>query len=179
MYPVETQNQNCPIPKACTIRPTSTMLAASALSSISKASLARYRAERTANSGKSGASRRLRLRCGNGRRRRRSDSNSARFFAKETRRFGFALPDPGEYGVAMCFLPVERQQRLVCEGLVEKISAKKASRCWDGATLRWKAMLSAGWRGPPSPTSSNYLLAARLNMEADEFERKLYVVRKR
>ena len=44
-----------------------------------------------------------------------------KFFAKETASLGFTLPAPGEYGVAMCFLPVERQQRLVCEGLVEKI----------------------------------------------------------
>ena len=43
------------------------------------------------------------------------------FFAREVEQLGFSLPAPGEYGVAMCFLPVEPQQRLACEGLVERV----------------------------------------------------------
>src|SRR5450631_4907862 len=59
-----------------------------------------------------------------------------KFFAKETASLGFTLPAPGEYGVAMCFLPVERQQRLVCEGLVEKI-------------IREEGLTALGWRDTP------------------------------
>src|SRR5207248_3009426 len=44
------------------------------------------------------------------------------FFAKETANLGIRLPPAGEYGIAMCFLPVEPQQRLACEGLLEKIA---------------------------------------------------------
>ena len=41
------------------------------------------------------------------------------FFARE---LPFALPAPGQYGVGMMFLPVEPQQRLLCEGVVERIA---------------------------------------------------------
>ena len=59
-----------------------------------------------------------------------------KFFARETANSGFTLPAPGEYGIAMCFLPVERQQRLVCEGLMER-SARE-----EGLTV-------LGWRDTP------------------------------
>ena len=47
------------------------------------------------------------------------------FFVKEVRQFGFSLPDPGSYGVGMCFLPVEAQQRLICEGILEKLTREE------------------------------------------------------
>ena len=43
------------------------------------------------------------------------------FFARETERLGFTLPSPGEYGAGMVFFPVERQQRLQCEGVIERV----------------------------------------------------------
>jgi len=102
-----------------------------------------------------------------------------KFFAKETASLGFTLPPPGEYGVAMCFLPVERQQRLVCEGLVEKI-------------IREEGLTTLGWRDTPvegdaigrvarasQPYIQQLFVARPAGMNADEFERKLYVVRKR
>jgi glutamate synthase domain-containing protein 1 len=58
------------------------------------------------------------------------------FFAKEATALGFSLPAPGEYGVAMCFLPVEQQQRLTCEGLLEQVSRE------EGLTV-------LGWRDAP------------------------------
>ena len=58
------------------------------------------------------------------------------FFERETANCGFTLPAPGEYGIAMCFLPVERQQRLYCEGLLERITRE------EGLTV-------LGWRDTP------------------------------
>ncbi len=102
-----------------------------------------------------------------------------KFFAKETANLGFTLPPAGEYGVAMCFLPVERQQRLVCEGLMEKI-------------VREEGLTALGWRDTPvegdaigrvarasQPYIQQFFVARPRGMNADEFERKLYVVRKR
>ncbi len=102
-----------------------------------------------------------------------------KFFAKEASALGFTLPAQGEYGVAMCFLPVERQQRLVCEGLVEKI-------------VREEGLTVLGWRDTPvegdaigrvarasQPYIQQLFVARPSGMNADEFERKLYVVRKR
>ena len=47
------------------------------------------------------------------------------FFERECASLGFSLPAPGEYGVGMMFLPVEHQQRLQCEGIVERIAGEE------------------------------------------------------
>jgi len=101
------------------------------------------------------------------------------FFAKEAASLGFSLPCPGEYGIAMCFLPVEHQQRLTCEGLLEKISRE------EGLTV-------LGWRDTPvqvdaigrvarasQPYIEQFFVGCPSGLPADEFERKLYMVRKR
>ena len=101
------------------------------------------------------------------------------FFAKESAQLGFRLPAAGEYGVAMCFLPVEHQQRLACEGLLEKTSRQ------EGLTV-------LGWRDTPvqvdaigrvarasQPYIEQFFVASPAGMSRDDFERKLYVVRKR
>ncbi|HEY7209937.1 MAG TPA: glutamate synthase large subunit, partial [Bryobacteraceae bacterium] len=101
------------------------------------------------------------------------------FFARETPASGFTLPPAGEYGIGMCFLPVERQQRLACEGLLERISRD------EGLTV-------LGWRDTPvevdaigrvarasQPYIEQFFVARPTRMPADEFERKLYIVRKR
>jgi len=43
------------------------------------------------------------------------------FFVRECGKLGFELPLPGAYGVGMTFLPVEKHQRLQCEGILERI----------------------------------------------------------
>ena len=45
------------------------------------------------------------------------------FFARECGELGMQLPEPGAYGVAMCFLPVDKHSRLQCEGVFERIAA--------------------------------------------------------
>ena len=44
------------------------------------------------------------------------------FFDRECTKLGFTLPAPGEYGIGMVFLPVDRQERMLCEGMLEKIA---------------------------------------------------------
>ena len=46
-----------------------------------------------------------------------------KFFARECAALGFELPEPGKYAVGMVFLPVEKHQRLQCEGILERIAA--------------------------------------------------------
>ena len=58
------------------------------------------------------------------------------FYLKECGKLGFKLPEKGKYAVAMCFFPVEGQQRLTCEGLFEKIARE------EGLTV-------LGWRDAP------------------------------
>jgi len=58
------------------------------------------------------------------------------FFVRECAKLGFTLPEPGSYGVGMMFLPVESAQRLLCEGIVERIARE------EGLTV-------LGWRDTP------------------------------
>src|ERR1022692_2135626 len=59
-----------------------------------------------------------------------------KFFARECSQLGFELPAPGEYAVGMCFLPVEKHQRLQAEGILERIIGE------EGLTV-------LGWRDTP------------------------------
>src|SRR4029077_11325410 len=100
------------------------------------------------------------------------------FFAREAASLGFSLPSPGEYGVGMVFLPVDTQDRLICEGVIEKIARE------EGLTV-------LGWRDTPingntigrlarasQPYIEQIFLRSGPGMDQDALERKLYVVRK-
>ncbi len=101
------------------------------------------------------------------------------FFARECQECGFSLPEPGTYGVGMMFLPVEPQQRLICEGIVERIARE------EGLTV-------LGWRDTPinsdaigrtaratQPYIEQVFLRGAPDMTQDELERVLYLVRRR
>jgi len=101
------------------------------------------------------------------------------FFDQECRKLGIRLPEPGEYGVGMVFLPVERHDRLHCEGILERIIRE------EGLTL-------LGWRDTPvdadaigrlarasQPYIQQVFIGRSLSISREELDRKLYVVRKR
>jgi glutamate synthase domain-containing protein 2/glutamate synthase domain-containing protein 1/glutamate synthase domain-containing protein 3 len=98
------------------------------------------------------------------------------FFARE---LPFALPEPGKYGVGMMFLPVEPHERLLAEGAAEKIAQE------EGLEV-------LGWRDIPvnvdaigrharntQPYIEQIFLAPSAAMGQDEFERRLYITRRR
>jgi glutamate synthase (NADPH/NADH) large chain len=102
-----------------------------------------------------------------------------KFFARECEKLGFSLPRPGTYGVGMTFLPVEKHQRLQCEGILERI-------------VREEGLKLLGWRDTPvyasaigrvarasQPYIQQIFVGRAAGMDEDEFERKLYVIRKR
>jgi glutamate synthase domain-containing protein 2/glutamate synthase domain-containing protein 1/glutamate synthase domain-containing protein 3 len=102
-----------------------------------------------------------------------------KFFARECAALGFTLPPPGRYGVGMTFLPVEKHQRLSCEGILERI-------------IREEGLTVLGWRDTPvdgdaigrvarasQPYIQQIFIGAGPGMDEDALERKLYVVRKR
>jgi glutamate synthase (NADPH) large chain len=101
------------------------------------------------------------------------------FFERECSRLGFTLPLPGEYGVGMVFLPVERHQRLLCEGIFERI-------------VREEGLSVLGWRDTPiaadaigriarasQPYIQQIFIRRAPGMDPDALERRLYVIRKR
>jgi glutamate synthase domain-containing protein 2/glutamate synthase domain-containing protein 1/glutamate synthase domain-containing protein 3 len=101
------------------------------------------------------------------------------FLARECAKLGFTLPAPGEYGAGLVFLPVEPQQRLICEGIIERI-------------IREEGLELLGWRDLPvdvdtigrvarasQPYIEQIFIRRAPGMDEDQLERKLYVVRKR
>ncbi len=101
------------------------------------------------------------------------------FFLAECQEIGIRLPEPGSYGVAMCFLPVERHSRLQCEGVFERIAQE------EGCAL-------LGWRDTPvngdaigrearnsQPYIEQLFLGRPEGLDEDAFERLLYRLRRR
>src|SRR5580658_5364316 len=101
------------------------------------------------------------------------------FFARECGELGMRLPEPGAYGVAMVFLPVEKHSRLQCEGIFERIAAE------EGLTV-------LGWRDTPvngdaigrqarasQPYIEQFFVVRPKGLDEDAFERLLYRVRRR
>jgi glutamate synthase (ferredoxin) len=103
-----------------------------------------------------------------------------KFLKLVTQDAGITLPEAGEYGVGMLYLPQDAAERSACEQLVEQLVAE------EGQTV-------LGWRDLPTDNSSlgetarasepfmRQLFVGRDPRLADEmaFERKLYVIRKR
>jgi glutamate synthase domain-containing protein 2/glutamate synthase domain-containing protein 1/glutamate synthase domain-containing protein 3 len=102
------------------------------------------------------------------------------FFQDACEGLGFRLPDPGDYGVGMLFLPDHRNQRRQFEKILEEIIASEGQRL-------------LGWRKVPTDnlylgeTAKSYEPFVRQvfvgrgeGIEDDlAFERKLYVIRRR
>jgi len=106
------------------------------------------------------------------------------FFARECAKLGFTLPEAGSYGVGMMFLPVESAQRLLCEGIVERIAREEGLSVlgWRDTPLHGDAI------GRQARATQPYIEQVFIQkgdgsdgqpMTQDEFERKLYVVRRR
>jgi glutamate synthase (NADPH/NADH) large chain len=102
-----------------------------------------------------------------------------KFFAREAAKLGFTLPPAGEYGIGMVFLPVERQQRLQAEGIIERIIEQEGLRLlgWrdtpiDGTAIGRVARAS-------QPYIEQIFVRSTQPLTTEQLERKLYIVRKR
>ena len=105
-----------------------------------------------------------------------------KFFAREAASLGFTLPAAGEYGVGMVFLPVEKQQRLQAEGIIERIVEQEGLRLlgWRDTPINGTAIGRIARASQPyieqifvSPADTTHPIST------DKLERKLYIVRKR
>src|SRR5882724_2352300 len=102
-----------------------------------------------------------------------------KFFARECARLGFTLPPAGVYGIAMTFLPVEKRQRLLCEGILERISREE-----DLSVLGWRdtpidgSAIGRVARGT-QPYIEQLFVRGASGISEDALERKLYIIRKR
>jgi len=99
------------------------------------------------------------------------------FFKSACQKSKIELPNEGDYAIGMLFLPRESDELLECEGIFEGIIAE------EGLTL-------LGWRDVPVDHNSigeiakgtepliKQVFIARSNRTVEEFERKLFIVRK-
>ena len=102
------------------------------------------------------------------------------FYRQDLAKKGISLPAPGEYGVAMVFLPKEIASRLACEQELER-------------SVRAEGQVVLGWRDVPVDADMPMSPAVRACepvirqlfigrgadvMVPDALERKLYVIRK-
>jgi glutamate synthase domain-containing protein 2/glutamate synthase domain-containing protein 1/glutamate synthase domain-containing protein 3 len=103
-----------------------------------------------------------------------------KFLKQSCEGIGFTLPGPGKYGVGMLFLPGEREDRRMCEKIVQKV-------------IEEEGLKILGWRKVPTDNSSlgnsarsSEPSVRQIFIERDDryesdldFERKLYIVRRR
>jgi len=103
-----------------------------------------------------------------------------RFLERECSKLSISLPDPGEYGVGMLFLPREEDLQRRCIDTIEEI-------------VKAEGQLVLGWRTVPvNPDAIGQsarsampefrqviVLAGTESLGSEHFERKLYVIRRR
>ncbi|MDQ6677652.1 MAG: glutamate synthase large subunit [Acidobacteriota bacterium] len=102
-----------------------------------------------------------------------------KFFARETQRLGFTLPAPGEYGAGMVFFPVERQQRLQCEGVMERIVREEGLTMLGWRDIRTDPTAIGREARKSQPYIQQIFVGRAPGMDENALERRLYIVRKR
>ncbi|MFM7321040.1 MAG: glutamate synthase large subunit [Armatimonadota bacterium] len=90
----------------------------------------------------------------------------------------FALPEPGDYGVGMAFLPRGEESRRQCQSIVERMVRKEGQ-----SVLGWRDVpVDSSSIGPQAretePVIRQFFVARGATTPAEVFERRLYVVRK-
>ncbi|MFQ5991813.1 MAG: glutamate synthase large subunit, partial [Nitrospiraceae bacterium] len=88
------------------------------------------------------------------------------------------IPNRGEYGVGMVFLPRQEGPRKQCEALFERILSEERVRLlgWRDVPVKREAIGIQARRTEPA---MRQIFIARDALSEAEFERKLYVIRKR
>ncbi len=101
------------------------------------------------------------------------------FFVRECANEGMTLPEPGQYAVGMVFLPVGKLERLQCEGVLETISKEEGLEVlgWRDTPVETNAIGRVA-RGS-QPYIEQVFLKTPLPMDEKDFERKLYIIRRR
>ncbi len=101
-----------------------------------------------------------------------------RFFQEECPGLGIDLPNEGEYGVGMVFMPREAKQHKACEKIFEKIVKEEGQQF-----LGWRKVLTVNTSmGESARESEPYVRQIFIGKDPNitdtlAFERKLYVIR--
>jgi glutamate synthase (NADPH/NADH) large chain len=102
------------------------------------------------------------------------------FFARETRKLGFELPEVGSYGVGMVFLPRDPDQARYCQSVIEKIAAEELQTILGWRDVPTDDSLLGPTAREAAPAFKQVFIGRGTNApDAAGFERKLFVIRKR
>ncbi len=103
-----------------------------------------------------------------------------RLFLRECGARGVELPQPGEYGVAMVFLPRSEAQRRSCEEAIEQIVREEGQEVllWRDVPVNSNALGRLARESEPA-IRQLFIRRGREVPTETAFERKLYVIRKR
>ncbi|MFD3155995.1 glutamate synthase large subunit [Haloimpatiens sp. FM7330] len=100
------------------------------------------------------------------------------FFRITCDNLGISLPECGQYAVGMTFLPKEPALRYQCEGIFERIIEEE-----DQKILGWRNVPTdnrgIGETAKGTEPIIRQIFIAKGKCTQDEFERKLYIIRKR
>lgn len=106
-----------------------------------------------------------------------------RFLAKECDKLNIKLPEPGQYGVGIVFLPTDAGDRKVCEDTFEKIVREEGQK-----VLGWRTVPTDNSLIGPTARASEpvirmifigYVPVVGMLDDGLALERKLYVIRRR
>jgi glutamate synthase (NADPH) large chain len=100
------------------------------------------------------------------------------FLNRASKDIGVRLPGAGEYGVGMIFLPRESEGRTGCERLIERIIAEEGQRLLGWRDVPVKPTHLGDLARESMPVIRQVFIARDILNEA-QFERKLFVIRKR
>ena len=101
------------------------------------------------------------------------------FFDSHSSEIGVALPEPGDYGVGVIFLPRDPSERAICQGIIEDVVRAEGQRLlgWRDVPVDDKDI---GYIARESQPVIRQVFVGRGPDTSDQpaFERKLYVIRK-
>ncbi|GGF04711.1 glutamate synthase large subunit [Stappia taiwanensis] len=102
------------------------------------------------------------------------------FFAEEAKGLGFELPEAGGYGVGFLFLPQDPALRATCEEIIERVIAAEGQDClgWRDVPVDNSSLSKAPDIVATEPYSRQVFIGCRGCETQDEFERRLFVLRK-
>ena len=102
------------------------------------------------------------------------------FFAEEAKGLGIDLPEKGRYGVGFIFLPRDPELRKTCEEIIERVIAAEGQAClgWRDVPVDNSSLSKAPEIAATEPCSRQVFIACRDCETPEDFERRLFVLRK-